>query len=213
MSRSLDRLEESGYLVREKDPGCRRSYLICLTGDGAAEARRVRKVLEMVDEVIWNGLDQDEMEAFCGTMEKYAETWRNAILNLMSRKRKGKPPGQNRTIPAGRFSCLYVYFIHTISSVCRFHLLLVQICTDIIQHLFAEQIKGLLCSSGRDMGAEYARMANQFAGAVSQRALCITDKIIISLIQPCFQGRKVECRSDGGIEQDFPCPSCVNSSS
>ena len=70
MSRSLDRLEESGYLVREKDPGCRRSYLICLTGDGAAEARRVRKVLEMVDEVIWNGLDQDEMEAFCGTMEK-----------------------------------------------------------------------------------------------------------------------------------------------
>ena len=28
MSRSLDRLEESGYLVREKDPGCRRSYLI-----------------------------------------------------------------------------------------------------------------------------------------------------------------------------------------
>ena len=65
MSRSLDRLEESGYLVREKDPGCRRSYLICLTGDGAAEARRVRKVLEMVDEVIWNGLDQDEMEAFC----------------------------------------------------------------------------------------------------------------------------------------------------
>lgn len=70
MSRSLDRLEESGYLVREKDPGCRRSYLICLTGDGTAEARRVRKVLEMVDEVIWNGLDQDEMEAFCGTMEK-----------------------------------------------------------------------------------------------------------------------------------------------
>ena len=31
---------------------------------------QVRKVLEMVDEVIWNGLDQDEMEAFCGTMEK-----------------------------------------------------------------------------------------------------------------------------------------------
>lgn len=24
----------------------------------------------LVDNVIWNGLDQDEMEAFCGTMEK-----------------------------------------------------------------------------------------------------------------------------------------------
>ena len=43
MSRSLDRLEESGYLVREKDPGCRRSYLICLTGEGVAEAHKVRQ--------------------------------------------------------------------------------------------------------------------------------------------------------------------------
>ena len=73
MSRSLDRLEESGYLVREKDPGCRRSYLICLTGEGAAEAHKVRRVLEMVDDVIWKGLGQDEMEAFCGTMEKICE--------------------------------------------------------------------------------------------------------------------------------------------
>ena len=70
---SLDRLEESGYLVREKDPGCRRSYLICLTGEGAAEAHKVRRVLEMVDDVIWKGLGQDEMEAFCGTMEKICE--------------------------------------------------------------------------------------------------------------------------------------------
>ena len=73
MSRSLDRLEESGYLVREKDPGCRRSYLICLTGEGVAEAHKVRRVLEMVDDVIWKGLGQDEMEAFCGTMEKICE--------------------------------------------------------------------------------------------------------------------------------------------
>ena len=43
MSRSLDRLEESGYLVREKDPGCRRSYLICLTKEGFAEAQKVRQ--------------------------------------------------------------------------------------------------------------------------------------------------------------------------
>ena len=34
MSRSLDRLEESGYLVRERDPGCRRSFHICLTRCG-----------------------------------------------------------------------------------------------------------------------------------------------------------------------------------
>ena len=51
----------------------RRSYLICLTGEGAAEAHKVRRVLEMVDDVIWKGLGQDEMEAFCGTMEKICE--------------------------------------------------------------------------------------------------------------------------------------------
>jgi len=70
MSRSLDRLEESGYLVREKDPGCRRSYLICLTAEGAAEAHKVRRMLKMVDDVIWEGLGQDEMDAFCAVMEK-----------------------------------------------------------------------------------------------------------------------------------------------
>lgn len=73
MSRSLDRLEESGYLVREKDPGCRRSYLICLTKEGFAEAQKVRQVLKMVDDVIWEGLEQDEMEAFCAVMEKICE--------------------------------------------------------------------------------------------------------------------------------------------
>ena len=73
MSRSLDRLEESGYLVREKDPGCRRSYLICLTQEGFAEAQKVRQVLKMVDDVIWEGLEQDEMEAFCAVMEKICE--------------------------------------------------------------------------------------------------------------------------------------------
>ena len=73
MSRSLDRLEESGYLVREKHPGCRRSYLICLTKEGFAEAQKVRQVLKMVDDVIWEGLEQDEMEAFCAVMEKICE--------------------------------------------------------------------------------------------------------------------------------------------
>lgn len=70
MSRSLDRLEESGYLVREKDPGCRRSYLICLTPEGVREAHKVRLVLDSVDQSIWNGISQKEMEQFCGTMEK-----------------------------------------------------------------------------------------------------------------------------------------------
>ena len=35
ISRSLDKLEEAGYLVREREPGCRRSFFICLNRKGA----------------------------------------------------------------------------------------------------------------------------------------------------------------------------------
>ena len=34
MSRNLDRLEEAGYITREKHPECRRSFLIVLTQEG-----------------------------------------------------------------------------------------------------------------------------------------------------------------------------------
>ncbi len=53
MSRSLDRLGESGYLVRERDPGCRRSFLVCLTEAGKEEAVKVRQALQFVDLQIW----------------------------------------------------------------------------------------------------------------------------------------------------------------
>ena len=79
MSRSLDRLEESGYLVREKDPGCRRSYLICLTKEGFAEAQKHSALL-------W---------------KRYVKIWNSVILNLMKRKRKEKPPCRNRKHSVG----------------------------------------------------------------------------------------------------------------
>lgn len=73
MSRSLDRLEESGYLVRERDPGCRRSFLICLTGEGIMEAEKVHQVLDFVDRQIWKGLTPEEMEQFCACLEKICD--------------------------------------------------------------------------------------------------------------------------------------------
>lgn len=69
MSRSLDRLEESGFLIRERDPGCRRSFLICLTKAGQEEADKVRRIFDFADNQIWNGLSEEEMEQFCATLE------------------------------------------------------------------------------------------------------------------------------------------------
>lgn len=70
MSRSLDRLEESGYLVRERDPGCRRSFLICLTAEGIGEAEKARQILEFADGQIWKGFTDEEMKQFCSCLEK-----------------------------------------------------------------------------------------------------------------------------------------------
>lgn len=77
MSRSLDRLEESGYLVRERDPGCRRSFHICLTEAGVDEAEKVHQILEFADRQIWKGLSEEEMEQFCSSLEKICDNLEN----------------------------------------------------------------------------------------------------------------------------------------
>ena len=77
MSRSLDRLEESGYLVRERDPGCRRSFHICLTKAGVDEAEKVHQILEFADRQIWKGLSEEEMEQFCSSLEKICDNLEN----------------------------------------------------------------------------------------------------------------------------------------
>ena len=80
MSRSLDRLEEEGLLRREKNPDCRRSYQVCLTPAGEKKAREVQAVLRQMDEIICEGLSEQEHEEFlrilrkiCGNMERSIE--------------------------------------------------------------------------------------------------------------------------------------------
>ena len=80
MSRSLDRLEEEGLLRREKNPDCRRYYQVCLTQAGEKKAREVQAVLRQMDEIICEGLSEQEHEEFlwilrkiCGNMERSIE--------------------------------------------------------------------------------------------------------------------------------------------
>lgn len=62
MSRNLDKLEKSGLLTRESNPGCRRSFLICLTGEGEEKARQVQEIFLELDEQIWGDIPAQEME-------------------------------------------------------------------------------------------------------------------------------------------------------
>ena len=68
MSRNIDRLEKAGLLTRESNPGCRRSYLICLTEEGKEKARQVQEIFRELDERIWGDIPEEEMEQLYRTL-------------------------------------------------------------------------------------------------------------------------------------------------
>ena len=74
ISRSIDKLEEAGFLVREREPGCRRSFFICLTEKGVRQAKKVRQGFDYVDTWLTEGLSQEELTAFCALLEKICRT-------------------------------------------------------------------------------------------------------------------------------------------
>ena len=57
MSRSLDRLEEAGFLECRRHPGHRRSFLVCLTPSGVEAAHKVLEILAAPDERICRVVD------------------------------------------------------------------------------------------------------------------------------------------------------------
>lgn len=78
MSRNLDKLEKLGLLIRQNNPDCRRSFLICLTDKGIAEAKEIKKVFEQFEQIVSDGITKQELEVFlkvmtrmCDNMESY----------------------------------------------------------------------------------------------------------------------------------------------
>lgn len=69
MSRNIDKLEGLGLLVRENNPECRRSFLICLTQKGNVEAEKIKKVFEQFERIAGEGIENKELELFCKVME------------------------------------------------------------------------------------------------------------------------------------------------
>ena len=84
ISRSLDRLQQSGFLERQPDPASRRSFRICLTESGRQEARIVRRLLNQLDEQTWKGFQVEEMDAFCGYLLRVIQNLEQADLSFLS---------------------------------------------------------------------------------------------------------------------------------
>ena len=66
-------VEEEGFLRREKNPDCRRSYQICLTEAGKKKAKEVQEVLRQMDEVICKDLTEEEHSEFLRILRKICE--------------------------------------------------------------------------------------------------------------------------------------------
>lgn len=77
MSRTLDKLQGAGYLLRTVNPSCRRSFLICITEKGKEKAASVQKIFFDLDEQIWQGISEDEMEVLYHTLQKIMRNFKD----------------------------------------------------------------------------------------------------------------------------------------
>ncbi|MFT4005069.1 MAG: MarR family transcriptional regulator [Lacrimispora sp.] len=83
MSRNIDKLEDMGFLLRENNPDCRRSFLIILTEKGIIEAEEIAKVFQRFEDLVCNDIDEDEIKIFCKVLAKMCD-------NLESYKNPGE---------------------------------------------------------------------------------------------------------------------------
>ncbi|MBY0758239.1 MarR family winged helix-turn-helix transcriptional regulator [Sellimonas caecigallum] len=73
ISRTLDKMEEKGLLERRKDPSCRRSHQIVLAEEGLRRASQVQDIFQDIDEQIWKGFSEEEMETLYEGLVKMEE--------------------------------------------------------------------------------------------------------------------------------------------
>lgn len=73
MSRTLDKLEKQGLILRERDPKCRRSYRISLTDAGRAKARELTAGFQELEAILCSGFQEQEIEALIGQLLRVKE--------------------------------------------------------------------------------------------------------------------------------------------
>ena len=72
LSRALD-CPDMGYIHRQENPGCRRSYLVALTEEGNRVAEQVQQIFREIEEQMTQGFSEEEMEMLLGLMNRIYE--------------------------------------------------------------------------------------------------------------------------------------------
>ncbi len=86
MSRTLDRLEQSGLIKRENNPESRRSWNISLTQDGEEMADKAIEIFNMTDEIFCKGITEEELNTLCEISSKIE----NNIIEAIESSEKAK---------------------------------------------------------------------------------------------------------------------------
>ena len=73
MSRTLDKLQKQGLIIRERDPDCRRSCRISLTEEGRKKAEAVRIGFSEIEQMICSGFREDEIGQLAGQLLRIKE--------------------------------------------------------------------------------------------------------------------------------------------
>lgn len=81
MSRTLDRMEKDGLLKRENNPASRRSWNVLLTDCGHEKADEVIKIFNKVDDVIFKGFSEEEVQTLSVMAGKVEKNLWEAIKN------------------------------------------------------------------------------------------------------------------------------------
>lgn len=78
LSRALDRLEAMGYIIRNDNPQCRRSFLISLTEAGKKMAGKVNETFTELEEEMMECFTDEEMDTIISLVSRIYENLRNA---------------------------------------------------------------------------------------------------------------------------------------
>lgn len=81
MSRTLDRMEKDGLLKRENNPASRRSWNVLLTDYGSQKADEVIRIFNRIDNVIYNGFSEEEVQTLSVMASKVEKNLWEAIKN------------------------------------------------------------------------------------------------------------------------------------
>lgn len=81
MSRTLDRMEKDGLLKRASNPASRRSWNVSLTDYGTQKADEVIKIFNRIDNVIYTGFSEEEVQTLSVMADKVEKNLWEAINN------------------------------------------------------------------------------------------------------------------------------------